>query len=293
MKRYKYLQEDILQKVNILMLEIKENVDGKYSGKHRSSLIGKSLDFLQHREYSSSDDIKLIDWKIYGRKDKFFIKQYHQETNLEAFFFIDCSSSMWYPKDEITKYEYANFICSYLSYILLNQSDRVGVLKFDNKIKSELPASSGENFYYRILEYLEDEIKGEQSDFKKVINEILSKIKKRTLLIFISDLISNSEDEIIKLLKVVASYEVLVYILHIVAFKEKFLEFNFDNIKFRDIENHFSEINTNVQEIKQLYVREFDNMISRYNKELNDRNIRYKTLYTHLSILENLKLILE
>lgn len=293
MRNYKYLQEEVIQKINLLVLEIGNKADGRYSGKHRSSFIGRSLDFLQHREYSLGDDIKLIDWKIYGRRDKFFIKQFHQETNLDAFFFIDCSSSMWFPRNQITKYEYANFICSYLSYILISQNDRVGVAKFDNKIRSILPPSCCENFYYKILEYLEEEIKGEHSDFKAVINDILSKIKKRTLLIFISDLVSKDVQETIKLLKIVASYGILVWVLHIVAFSERFLEFEFDNVKFHDIENLLPEVSTDLQEIKQLYVKEFDKMISLYNRELNDKNIKYKTVYTYVSILENLKNILE
>lgn len=293
MKKYKYLQEEVIQKINLFILDIKDKADGNYSGKHKSSLIGKSLDFLQHREYSSGDDIKLIDWKIYGRRDKFFIKQYHQETNLETIFFIDCSSSMWYPKGETTKYEYANFICSYLSYILINQNDKVGIVKFDNKIRSILPSSSSENFYYKILEYLEDEIKGEHSNFGAVIRSILSLVKKRTLLIFISDLISNNVEEIINLLKIVASYGITIFVLHIVSFNEKFLEFNFDNVKFQDIEGRLPQINTNIQEIKKLYIKEFEKMIELYNKELNNKNMRYKTIYTFNPILENLKIILE
>ncbi|MCS7230698.1 MAG: DUF58 domain-containing protein [Elusimicrobiota bacterium] len=291
--KYKYLQEEILQHIKFFIFEINNKVDGKYSGKHKSWFIGKSLDFVQHREYSYGDDIKLIDWKIYGRRDKFFIKQFHQETNLEVYFFIDCSASMWYPEDGITKYEYANYICSYLSYIFLNQKDKVGVVKFDNKIIDILNSSSVESFYYNILDFLEKEIKGDYSNFTNVIDKILSQFKKRTLIILMSDLISDDEKITVKLLKEVSSYGIYLFVLHIIYPKEKTLEFDFDNIRFKDIEEKLPEVKTNLVEIKDLYVKEFLNLIDYYNKELNDKNIKYKTIYTSLPILENLKIILE
>ncbi|MEN3013249.1 MAG: DUF58 domain-containing protein [Endomicrobiia bacterium] len=293
MRKYKYIQEDVLKQISALTLEIKEKTNGIFSGKHTSWLIGRSLDFLQHREYYAGDDIKLIDWKIYGRRDKFFIKQFHQETNLEVNFFIDCSLSMWYPEYSLTKYEYASFLCSYLSYILLNQNDKVGIIRFDHEIKDILSSSSTEGFYYKILEFLENEIKGSHSDFKNLVKKILNQFKKKSLIILISDLISEDETITVKLLKNVASYGINLMILHTVCLEEKELDLSYENVKFKDIENEDIEIKTNIVEIKDLYKMKFSNLINYYNRELNGENIKYKTIYTFLPVLENLKFILE
>ena len=107
----KYANSEILKHLNKIIFESTFSVEGNTSGRHKSLSIGKSLEFIQHREYSPGDDIRTIDWKVYARREKYFIKQYQQETNLNCYFLLDCSASMHFKfKDEITKYEYANHL---------------------------------------------------------------------------------------------------------------------------------------------------------------------------------------
>ncbi len=291
---FKYADSYILQLLNNFIFEPGGVVDGKHPGKHRSFSIGRSLEFVQHREYTPTDDLKYIDWKVYARRDRFFIKQYYQETNLESWIFIDCSRSMWFPENtkEVTKYEYANYLASYLSYILLKQGDTVGIAKFDNKIKYLLEKSSKEKFYYKILQFLEEETVGQQTKFVNIIDEIFKFVKKRMFLIFISDLIVNNELEIVRLFKKISSYGINILILHIIHPKEYDLNWIQENkIIFEDIE-YLNQITTEIYEIKNLYQKEFKKILEYYKKELNDKNVHYFVINTKLPVLENLRLII-
>lgn len=293
----KYVSNDTLRYIDQLIFDTGNKVvEGIYSGRHKSLLIGKSLEFVQHREYTPSDDIKLIDWKVYARKDRFFIKQYQQETNIVVNIALDCSNSMWYPekKDgELTKYEYASFLVSYLSYILLNQGDSVGVIKFGSEIKEKLGPSSKNSFYHDILNFLDRELKEEKTDFSKLFEYIISSVKKKTYLILISDLISKNEEHITKMLRQLSTYGIYVYVLHIIAPKERKIDFDYENCIFEDLENEFLPIKTNLQEIKEYYRDKFKKLIEYYNKNLNDNNIKYFEIDISLPIITNLKLIME
>jgi uncharacterized protein (DUF58 family) len=293
---FKYADPEILKVLDNFIIESNNIVEGKHSGKHRSYLVGRSLEFVQHRDYTVGDDLRYIDWKVYARRDRFFIKQFYRETNFEAWIFVDCSKSMWFPKEqkEFTKYQYANFIASYLSYILLNQGDSVGLVKFDKEIKDILKIYSGKHFYYRILQFLENEVEGEKTDFFAIFNEILKLVKKRSLLVLISDLILDERTEVIKFLKQISSYGIYILVLHIVSQKERSIEnYDFQNVTFKDIEDPLLEIKTNIYEIKQMYKKEFEDLLEYYKKELNQKNIKYFLIDTSLPILENINLILK
>ncbi len=292
--KYKYVSNEILSHLNKMMFELKNtSVEGNYPGKHKSLLVGKSLDFIQHREYSKGDDIKLIDWKVYARKEKFFVKQYQQETNLLAYLFLDCSSSMWYPKNKITKYEYGSFLVSYLSYILLHQGDTVSVIKFDNEIKDVIQSVSQKDFYSKILEFLDNEILGEKSDYTCVFNFIFNYVKKRTLIILISDLVSEEYAKIVNMLKQISAYGINLVVLHIVDESEMLLNLGYEKCLVEDIEDKSLSITTDVYEIKKLYQKEFENLINFYKQNLNTNTISYYFIDTSLPIIQNLKFVLE
>ncbi|MCS7151380.1 MAG: DUF58 domain-containing protein [Endomicrobia bacterium] len=295
---YKYTSTEVLKYIDQLILEFNSiTVEGDFAGKHKSRLIGRSLDFIQHREYVCGDDIKFIDWKVYARRDRFFVKQYQQEVNLTAYIFLDCSASMHYPEKDknpsITKYEYGNYLASYISYILLNQGDCVGICKFDSKIRQVLPASSNVNYYYKILEFLEEEIFGEQTNFGEVFKQLIGLVKKKNMVIIISDFIDMNEKKIVKILRELSFSDIYLMILHIVDRTEELLELNYDNCILEDIEIHTIFVKTKVEEIKDYYRREFKKILEFYKENLNDRNIRYFTIRTELPLVENLKFILE
>lgn len=290
---YKYVSNEVLNYLNKTVFELKNSlVEGNYPGKHRSLLIGKSLDFVQHREYAQGDDIKLIDWKVYARKEKFFVKQYQQETNLLAYLFLDCSSSMWYPKQKITKYEYGSFLVSYLSYVLLHQGDTVSVIKFDNVIRDSLQFVSRRDFYPQILKFLEEEIVGGKSDFNCVFDFILNYVKKRTLVVLITDLVSEKYTKIVNMIKQAAAYGISIIVLHVVDKSEVLLNLGYEKCVVEDIEDNSLSVITDIQEIKKLYQKEFKELIDFYKQSLNTNNVNYYFIDTSLPIIQNLEIVL-
>jgi uncharacterized protein (DUF58 family) len=290
---YKYVSDEVLEYLNKMVFELKNfSVEGNYPGKHRSLLTGKSLEFVQHREYSQGDDIKLIDWKVYARKEKFFVKQYQQETNLVAYLFLDCSSSMWYPKGRITKYEYGSFLVSYISYVLLHQGDTVNVIRFDSVIKDSLEALSQRNFYSQILEFLENEIVGEKTNYDCFFDFVVNYVKKRSLVFLITDLVSEKYTKIVNMLKQISAYGISLIVLHIVDKSEMLLDLNYEKSVVEDVEDKSLSVTTDVQEIKELYQKEFEELVSFYEQSLNTNNISYYFIDTSLPIIQNLEIVL-
>lgn len=293
--KFKYVSAENLQYIDKLLFELNNTVvEGNYPGKHKSLLIGKSLDFVQHREYVYGDDIKSIDWKVYARRDRFFIKQYQQETNLVVNIYLDCSSSMWYPfAGRIKKYEYGSYMVSYLSYVILSQSDSVSVVKFSNVIEESLGPSSQKSFYYKILSFLDNEICAKQTDFNFLVDYILKTEKKRSVVIIISDLISDDEVKLVKLLQQISAYGIYLILIHIVDKDEMSLQLGYENCTVKYIEDDSVSVRTNLQEIQKFYEKEFAKLVEYYTQHLNGKNSRYVFINTSLPILTNLKFVLQ
>ncbi|HYF51987.1 MAG TPA: DUF58 domain-containing protein, partial [Planctomycetota bacterium] len=139
----KYLDPKTLTKIGNLDLKARLIVEGYISGQHKSPYHGFSVEFAEHREYTPGDDLKHLDWKVFAKSDRFYIKQYEEETNLRSYILLDTSESMRYASPgQITKLEYASYIAASLTYMLIRQQDSVGMVQFDNKVKKFIPASA-------------------------------------------------------------------------------------------------------------------------------------------------------
>src|SRR5881227_930336 len=138
----KYLDPLTLARVNSLELQARLVVEGYLSGMHKSPYHGFSVEFAQHREYVPGDDIKHIDWKVYGRTGRFFLKQYEEETNLVCWILLDVSESMRYGSGPVSKYDYACMAAASLAYLVQHQADSVGFVTFDSQVRSFLKPSS-------------------------------------------------------------------------------------------------------------------------------------------------------
>src|SRR5882757_2907843 len=149
------LQPDILAKAEALGLAARQVVEGLRVGDHKSPFRGFSVEFVQHREYVPGDDIRHIDWKGYGRSERYTIKQYEQETNFTAHIMVDASRSMLYGDGDTNKLEYAKTLTAALSYIIIHQRDSVALDVFDSIWTEQLPASGQMGHMRKILETLE------------------------------------------------------------------------------------------------------------------------------------------
>src|SRR5919205_490456 len=138
----RFLHPETLAKITRLDLRARQVVEGFIAGMHRSPFFGQSIEFVQHREYTSGDDLRHLDWKVWSKTDRFYIKQYEAETNLRTTLVVDVSESMRYGRGALNKYEYACTVGACLAYLLLRQQDSVGMVTFDENVRQVLPPRS-------------------------------------------------------------------------------------------------------------------------------------------------------
>lgn len=182
-----YLQPDVIARAQALGLKARTIVEGLRVGEHRSPYRGFSVEFVQHREYVPGDDPRHIDWKSYGRSERYTIKQYEQETNFIAHILMDASRSMLYGDGDSNKLEYAKLLAACLSYLIIHQRDSVSLSVFDAGWRSRLPASGQPGHMLTILEKLEDTNPQEKTSIGPILHDLAQQIKRRGLVFLISD----------------------------------------------------------------------------------------------------------
>ena len=179
---------DVISKVRGLELRAREVAEGVLIGIHRSRHRGTSIEFAEHKSYSPGDEIRLIDWRLFARTDRFFIKQFEDETRICAYLIVDASGSMAYPEGgEITKFEYAQLIASALGFLLLRQGDEVGAGIISKDELGFLPARSGEKHFLALIELLAKAEPEGRVELGEIIFQLSSRLKRRSLVIILSD----------------------------------------------------------------------------------------------------------
>jgi uncharacterized protein (DUF58 family) len=190
----KYLDPKTLTKIQGLDLKARLIVEGFISGLHRSPYHGFSVEFAQHREYAPGDDLKHLDWKVLGKTDRLYIKQYEEETNLRAYLLLDTSESMKYASPgSIPKLEYACYIAACLSYLLIKQRDSVGLVLFDNSIKKFVPASASPAHLRLLLHELGQAVPEARTDTGTIFHDLAERIRRKGLVVILSDLFDDPE----------------------------------------------------------------------------------------------------
>ena len=176
-----------LNKIANLQIFARLVVEGFCSGLHRSPHKGASVEFKQHRQYVPGDDLRRLDWSVYGRSDRFFIREYEEETNLRATILLDLSGSMEFGSQGVRKYEYASRLAACLSYLMLQQQDSVGLVTFDSKIRKYIPARSRVSHLRALIGELQGARPGGETELGRVFHELVPHLSRRGLLVIISD----------------------------------------------------------------------------------------------------------
>ena len=193
-----YLNPAVLAKIGDLELRARYAVEGLLSGMHRSPYSGYSVEFAQHREYVPGDDLRHLDWRVYGKTDRFYIKQFEEETNLQAHLLVDCSASMRYPEeppiDRLTKFEYAATLAASMAYLLVHQQDAVGLMLFDDQVRADLAPQSHYPHLQTILTSLEQARLERPTGGKALFSELAGRLKRRSIVMVISDLFAALDD---------------------------------------------------------------------------------------------------
>jgi len=238
----RFLPPETLAKLGRCELSARGVVEGFISGRHKSPFKGFSVEFAEHRQYTPGDDLRNLDWRVLARKDRYFIKQYIDETNMRVTLLLDASGSMAYAGDEaaprdgrpLSKLAYAQYIAAMLGYLLVNQQDAAGLVTFDTALRTYLPARARASQVRSILETLDQTEPGGETALAKIFHDIAERIPRRGMVVILSDLY----DDPAALIQALHHFryrrhEVLLF--HIVAEEE--LTFPFESYtKFQDLE---------------------------------------------------------
>ena len=277
----KYLHPETVALLNSMSLRARLVVEGYIIGHHRSPYHGFSVEFAEHRSYGPGDEIKHIDWKLFGKTDRLYVKRYEEETNLRAHIILDTSKSMLYSSAQVSKLSYANSLAASLSYLMINQQDAVGIAKFSEKIDTFIPPKARPSHLNLILSQLDDKDSGNDTQIGMVLHELADRIKKRGMVILISDLLDKPEN-IMKGLKHFRHQNQEVIVFHIQDRKES--EFDFDTrTKFFDMETG-EEIVTEPWHIRSNYNELISKLESNYKSNCRENLIDYVPLFTDQSL---------
>lgn len=189
-----YLDPEVLQKLGDLEWVAREVVEGLRVGSHRSPLRGFSTEFAHHRQYSPGDPIRSIDWRVFGRTEKYFTKLYEAETNFDCHILVDSSASMTYGSGKVSKLEYAKFLAASIAYMVLKQRDSVGLSVFDSEVRAYMPPRSSMSVILEIDRMLRVTKPIPKTTIAKQLHDIALLMKRRSFVVLISDLFSDVDD---------------------------------------------------------------------------------------------------
>ena len=264
-----------------ISMRAKMVVEGYIIGQHRSPYHGFSVEFAEHRSYEPGDEIRHIDWKLYGKTNRLYVKRYEEETNLRAHLILDTSKSMAYTSGGVSKLEYGSYLLAALSYLMIRQQDAAGVVLFDENIQSFIPPKSIPSHLNTLLNTLDIKAPGEDTRIEPVLHEMAERIKKRGLVIIISDLFDDPEN-IMNGLKHFRHSKQEVILFHILDRNE--LEFDFNTrTKFVDMESG-EEITTDPWHVKNEYKNLIKGLQDYYRSECRLNLIDYVPLFTDDSL---------
>ena len=189
-----YLDPEVLQKLGDLELIAREVVEGLRVGSHRSQLRGFSTEFAHHRQYTPGDALRTIDWRVFGRTDRYYTRLYEAETNFDCYVLLDASSSMNYSSGKVSKLDYARFLAASLAYVVLRQRDSVGLSIFDSEVRAYLPPRSSMGIILQIDQLLNNIQPVPRSSIAKQLHDIALMMNRRSFVVVISDLLSDADD---------------------------------------------------------------------------------------------------
>ena len=273
----KYLQPETVAMLNSMALRARLVVEGYIIGQHRSPYHGFSVEFAEHRSYGPGDEIRHIDWKLYGKTDRLYVKRYEEETNLRAHLILDTSRSMLYTSGKVSKLNYANSLVASLSYLMINQQDAAGIVKFSDKIDSFIPPKSKPSHLNAILTLLDDEKAGNDTKIEPVLHEMADRIKKRGLVILISDLLDDPEQVLMGLNHFRHRKQEMI-VFHLLDRQEQNFQFG-DRTKFRDLETG-ETITTEPWHIRSAYREVIKSFQKKYQSGCRNQRIDYVPLFS-------------
>jgi uncharacterized protein (DUF58 family) len=273
-----YLDPEVLSRAEALGMKARQVVEGLRVGDHKSPYKGFSVEFVQHREYVPGDDIRHIDWKSYGRSERYTIKQYEQETNFTCHLLVDCSNSMRYGSGASNKLEYAKLLAASLAYMVIRQRDTVSLRTFNRGWVAELPPSSQLGHINALTHTLEDTQPRDRTEIGPLLDEVADRINRRGIICLISDCLEDLDPILAGLrhLRFRGHEVILFHVLH----KDE-VKFPLDgNIRFIGLEG-FEELMTRPHLLRPAYLRIVKKYLEDIQRGCDGSGVDYVRLMTN------------
>lgn len=272
------LAPSIISKIKSLELRARMVVEGFMIGLHQSPYHGFSVEFTEHKPYMQGDSLRNIDWKVYGKTEKLFIKQYEEETNLKSYIVLDTSNSMSFGSEgNVKKIQYAQTLAAALSYLMISQQDAVGLALYDTTITKLLPPKASKPFLRELLLSLSQISTSEKTNTAGCLNLIAEKINRRGMVIIISDLFDDI-DSVLNAFKHFRYKKNEVIVFQVLDPLERNFAFGKDAV-FRDLES-LEEMTTQPYQIQKVYSSAIENYINTIKSECLNSNIDYNLIET-------------
>ncbi|MBH57062.1 MAG: DUF58 domain-containing protein [Planctomycetaceae bacterium] len=273
----RFLHPEAIKRIARLDLRARHIVEGFLSGMHRSPYFGQSVEFLQHREYVAGDDLRHVDWKVWARQDRLYVKQFEEDTNLRCTMVVDVSKSMQYGTGAFNKYEYAATVAASLSYLVLQQQDAVGCITFDEKVRMRIPIRSKRNHIHSIIESLNVETPKDKTEVYDVLKTITETVPRRGMIILVSDLLGDVEG-IMKGLKLLRQRGHDVLVFHVMDDDELDFEFSgpmrFDGLETDDF------LNCNPRSLREGYLDALHQFLDSVRRQCAQNVVDYALIRT-------------
>lgn len=272
------LNPAIISKINSLELRARFVVEGFMVGLHKSPYHGFSVEFTQHRPYMQGDSLRNVDWKVYGKTERYFIKQYEEETNLKSYILLDTSKSMQFKSgSNISKLEYASTLAAALSYLMMKQQDAFGLTLYSDHITKYLPPKASRQYLQQVLLNLVSIKSSDRTNTAECLNLVADKIKRRGLVIILSDFFDDI-DSVISALKHFRHQKNEIIVFQILDPVERSFAFGKDAV-FEDMESA-ERITTQPYQIQKAYKLAMEEFTAKIKRECLNSNIDYNLLDT-------------
>lgn len=272
-----YLKPEVVARLKGIDLRARLVVEGFLAGLHRSPYKGFSVEFCEHRQYMPGDELKRVDWKVYGRTDRFYIREYEEETNLRAYLIVDISGSMAYRSGTISKLDYAGCLAASLAYLLLHQKDSAGMILFSDRIQTYVPPRSTPRHLHVLLRELARLKPGGDTDIAKTLHQLAERIRRRGLVIVLSDF-WDDHDAVLTALRHFRHRRHEVLAFHILDRNE--LDFDFHSpVQLCDMETG-EKVTVDPRLIGAEYRRRFKETLGRLERGCRESLIDYHQVFT-------------
>lgn len=271
------LQPEQLARISRLEVRAREVVEGFLSGMHRSPYFGQSVEFLQHREYVAGDEVRHIDWKVWSKTDRYYVKLFEEETNLRTVLLVDSSESMQFGSGAMTKFDYGCTIAAALAYLLLRQQDSVGVVTFDSSVRNVVPPRSKQSHLHTVLSALQREQPQQKTDMFGVLRRVAEDNSKRGMIVLISDLLTD-RDGLFRGLKLLRhrGHDVLVF--HVLDDQE--LDFEYAGTTRFDGLEGLGDLTCDPRSLRDGYLKAMQAFLDQVRRECARNKVDYQIVRT-------------